>query len=299
MARNGGGTYTVPNTFVPGATITAASHNQNWADLAAEMTNSLALDGQSAMSGALKAASGSAAAPAVAFASDLDTGAYRSAANEFSVAAGGAQVLRVSAAGVDVASGQLMQAGAALIPSGIILPYAGAAAPDGYLLCYGQPVSRTAYAMLFAAIGTVYGPGDGSGTFNVPDLRGRVVAGQDDMGGGSANRLTGQSGGLDGDTLGAAGGSETHTLTVAQMASHDHSGSTIAETGIKISGTNALGVVSGSSATIGEGAGTAYTSSAYGTLVLPSTSLSVAGQGGGAAHNNVQPTIILNYIIKT
>ena len=54
-------------------------------------------------------------------------------------------------------------------------------------------------------------------------MRGRVVAGQDDMGGASANRLTDQSGGLNGDTLGDTGGSETHTLTTAQLASHTHS----------------------------------------------------------------------------
>jgi microcystin-dependent protein len=59
--------------------------------------------------------------------------------------------------------------------------------------------------------------GDGSTTCNIPDCRGRVIAGKDDMGGTSANRLTNQSGGLNGDTLGAMGGSETHTLTEAQL----------------------------------------------------------------------------------
>lgn len=63
--------------------------------------------------------------------------------------------------------------------TGTVLPFAGAAAPDGWLLCHGQAVSRATYAVLFAAIGTTYGAGDGSTTFNVPDLRGEFVRGLD------------------------------------------------------------------------------------------------------------------------
>ena len=73
-----------------------------------------------------------------------------------------------------------------LVPSGTVLPFAGTTAPIGFLLCSGQAVSRSTYPDLFAAIGTTYGAGDGSTTFNVPDLRGRVPAGKDDMGGGAA-----------------------------------------------------------------------------------------------------------------
>ena len=107
------------------------------------------------------------------------------------------------------------------VPSGIIMPFAGTTAPSSYLMCFGQAVSRTTYSALFAAIGTTYGSGDGSTTFNLPDLRGRVIAGQDDMGGTSANRLTSP---INGDTLGAAGGSESHTLTTNEMPSHTHTG---------------------------------------------------------------------------
>jgi len=91
-------------------------------------------------------------------------------------------------------------------PPGVVLPYAGASAPTGWLLCYGQAVSRTTYADLFTAISTTYGAGDGSTTFNVPDLRGRVPAGKDNMGGTAANRLTAGGSGVTGTTLGAAGG---------------------------------------------------------------------------------------------
>jgi microcystin-dependent protein len=158
------------------------------------------------------------------------------------------------------------------MPSGAVIPFAGSTEPSGWLFCFGQAISRTTYAELFAAVSTTYGVGDGSTTFNLPDLRGRVVAGQDDMGGTSANRLTNQTGGLDGDVLGATGGAETHTLTIAQMPAHTHT----APTGLSGSGSTNLSIGSGSSG----------------------TSSVTGSQGSGNAHNNVQPTIILNYIIK-
>lgn len=73
---------------------------------------------------------------------------------------------------------------------GIIFDYAGATAPNGFLLCYGQAVSRTTYAALFAVIGVAFGAGDGSTTFNVPDLRGYVAAGVGNMGGTASGRLS-------------------------------------------------------------------------------------------------------------
>jgi microcystin-dependent protein len=70
-----------------------------------------------------------------------------------------------------------------LAPAGVLLPFAGSTAPTGWLLCAGQAISRATYAGLFAVIGTAYGAGDGTTTFNVPDLRGRIPAGKDNMGG--------------------------------------------------------------------------------------------------------------------
>jgi microcystin-dependent protein len=169
--------------------------------------------------------------------------------------------------------------GAAFV-AGMVMPYAGSSAPSGWLLAYGQDVSRTTYSDLFSAIGTTYGSGDGSTTFTLPDLRGRTVAGQDDMGGTSADRLTDQTGGLNGDTLGATGGSETHTLTEAQLPAHSHS-----------LGTNGR-------VQVGNDNGTAYSGkwvSGSGSTITYSTE----DTGSDTAHNNVQPTIILNYIIKT
>jgi hypothetical protein len=100
--------------------------------------------------------------------------------------------------------------GGSLVPTGVVNPYAGATAPAGWLLCYGQSISRTTYATLFTAIGTTYGTASGT-TFLLPDMRGRVAAGQDNMGGTSASRVTTAGGGLDGVTLGAVGGTQTHT----------------------------------------------------------------------------------------
>lgn len=224
----------------------------------------------------------------------------------------------------------------------MVQQYAGSAAPNGWLLCFGQAVSRTTYEGLFQSIGTTFGVGDGTTTFNLPDLRGRVVAGADNMGGTAAGRLnvstTGNTtntnatisgipstaalaigmkvfgagipagatiltiptansitisanatatatsvalrfGVVDGATVGDAGGAQVHALTTAQMPAHNHdtynnANGNITNTG----GTTYVGTV-GNYTTV---AGTATVSA-----------------GGGQAHPNVQPTIVLNYLIKT
>ena len=177
----------------------------------------------------------------------------------------------------------------ASVPAGVVSPYAGTSAPTGYLLCYGQAVSRTTYADLFSAISTTYGAGDGSSTFNLPDLRGRVVAGQDDMGTTSANRLTGQSGGLDGDTLGATGGAETHTLEDSQsgLPAHTVPSGTVTAHGIDTDQGDNVNHIR------------IFTSNRGSSTTVPATNGAVPGADAADAHNNVQPTIILNYIIKT
>lgn len=189
------------------------------------------------------------------------------------------------------------------VPAGCVMPYAGGTEPSGWILCYGQAISRTTYSALFIAIGTVYGTGDGSTTFNVPDIRGRVIAGQDDMGGTSANRLTGLSGGVDGDVLGGTGGEEAHALTSAENASHTHSGSglTAASDGAHTHSVTAVGsggfVVANTSGSSAAGSSSLTTSSSG--AHTHSISGTTGSSGSGTAHNNVQPTIILNYIIKT
>ena len=184
--------------------------------------------------------------------------------------------------------GSKIAAGVAL-SAGMIMPYAGASSPTGWLLCYGQEVSRETYAELFTVISTTYGSGNGSTTFNVPDLRGRVVAGQDDMGGTSANRLTAQTGGVNGDTLGASGGSETHTLSVNEMPSHSHTSSLYVRHNNDGGYNNSDSIIN------------ATANSSYNPINEYETDIqgTIDNTGGDGAHNNVQPTFILNYIIKT
>jgi microcystin-dependent protein len=181
------------------------------------------------------------------------------------------------------------QGSASTIPIGSGMDYWGATAPSGWLLAFGQAVSRTTYAKLFTALGTTHGAGDGSTTFNLPDKRGRVSVGKDDMGGSSANRLTNQTGGLNGDTLGATGGSETHVLTKAQLAAHDHLLIANVTTTATLNPTNHV------AKNANYGGDNEYILS--GTTTAPTLGLS-GEAGSGTAHNNVQPTIVANYIIK-
>jgi microcystin-dependent protein len=176
-------------------------------------------------------------------------------------------------------------------PVGVILPYAGADAPTGFLLCYGQAVSRTTYADLFAAIGSTYGAGDGSTTFGLPDLRGRVVIGRDDMGGTAANRVTDAGSGLDGTDLGAVGGVEKHTLTKAQLPNFSPTFSGNALPGIVNVGVSSGNLSTPTGPTIFPG----FTP----TTIQPGTpSGTISAIGSGEAHPNVQPSIVLNSIIK-
>lgn len=185
-----------------------------------------------------------------------------------------------------------------LMPTAAVLPYAGSSAPTGWLLCYGQAVSRTTYSALFAAIGTTYGAGDGSTTFNLPDMRGRVAAGVDNMGGTAANRLgSGNTGGVTGSaTLGAAGGEQSHTTTTAEMPVHAH--------GVSDPGhahTLKRDISQGSAADTIDvpnlGVGNSYPIA--NATETATTGITIQNAGSGGAHNNVQPTLVLNYIIKT
>jgi microcystin-dependent protein len=86
-----------------------------------------------------------------------------------------------------------MVSGAAFMPAGMIMPFAGSAAPAGWLKCNGAAISRTVYAALFAAIGTTFGAGDGSTTFNLPELRSEFIRGLDDGRGVDAGRALGSA----------------------------------------------------------------------------------------------------------
>jgi microcystin-dependent protein len=147
-----------------------------------------------------------------------------------------------------------------VVPCGAVLPFAGTSIPSNWLLCDGSAVSRSTYSDLFSKIGTTFGSGDGSTTFNLPNLKGKVPVGLD----ASQTEF---------DTLGETGGAKTHTLTISEMPAHDHTGSY------------------GQGFSVGSSVIQGLTSNSTATQNVPS-------QGGGQAHNNLQPYLVLRFIIR-
>ena len=148
-------------------------------------------------------------------------------------------------------------------PVGVITAYAGDTAPDGWLLCDGSAVSRTTYANLFSVLGTKCGVGDGSTTFNLPNIKGRSLVGVDPDD-------------TDFNVVGKTGGEKEHTLTVDEIPSHHH------DVGWDYEGAAGSG---------------------HGTLlrpqwINPQNQYDTSDTGGGQAHNNLQPYIVMNYIIS-
>jgi microcystin-dependent protein len=207
MSRNSSGTYTLPSAaFVPGTTISSSAVNSNFSDIGTALTQSLATTGVSTMTGPIKASNGSVGLPAYTWGSSQTDGFYQIAAGNIGLALGGA----LFASWGPTANGA--------IQVGTVLQFAGATRPAGWLFCLGQAVSRTTYASLFTALGTTYGSGDGSTTFNVPDCRGRTAYGLDN----GAARITVAGGNMDGTVLGNTGGQQNVTLTVSQIPAHTH-----------------------------------------------------------------------------
>lgn len=185
-----------------------------------------------------------------------------------------------------------------LIPIGASIDFFGATAPNSsFVLAYGQAISRTAYSTLFSLFGTTFGTGDGSTTFNIPDLRGRVVAGKGDMGGVDAGLLTatyfGAVTGANGATMGAKGGGESHALTTAQLAAHSHA-NTLNDPGHAHSYNQPSSFgASGSTFGLQAQAGAATTGSSTTGITINNVSA-----GSGNPHPIVQPTIIANKLLR-
>lgn len=151
--------------------------------------------------------------------------------------------------------------GVDLATTGAIVPYAGGILPSGWLVCDGSSLDRVTYANLFAAIGTVWGAVDGA-HFNIPDLRGRTLVGQGIAGSGTTFGL------------GSYGGEEQHQLTVAELASHQHS-----------TGNSIL---------------TATATPPPLDVLGPNPFPAATGfTGGDVPHNNLQPYAVVNYAIIT
>jgi len=187
------------------------------------------------------------------------------------------------------------------LPIGTVMKYAGTAAPSGWALCDGSLFSRSTFSQLFAAIGTSYGVGDGSTTFNVPDLRGKVPVGKD-----AATFAT----------LGATGGVETVALTAAQGGASNHTHTDNIAFGNPTQGTHQHSVTTAYSEDTGQtldwafanGAGRSFT--VHGGLATNSLSAGAITQGAktgavtssgataGTAHTNLQPYLVMNFIIK-
>lgn len=198
MPRNGSGTATVVNTFTPLTTADANDVNENFTDIATMITDSLPRDGQAGMTGQMLVISGTVDAPGFSFNADTNTGIRRPAGDSMALVCGGSDVATVDSTGLSVSTAPTVGSNlanktyvdskaaaeaAAVVttaaPPGAVSMFAANAAPTGWLECDGAAVSRTTYAALFAVVGTTWGAGDGSTTFNVPDLRGEFVRGWD------------------------------------------------------------------------------------------------------------------------
>lgn len=183
-----------------------------------------------------------------------------------------------------IPSGQIDTTLLDVYPIGGLLIWPSSTAPTGFLFCNGQEASRTTYAALYAVIGDTWGNGNGSTTFNLPDIRGRIPVGKGDMGGTAANRITATGDGnpgLDTSVLGRSGGSQSHALTTAQIPPHNHTSPPYV---------NYVqdGNVATTDETPAQGGGAANIKDGGDELSI----------GSNEAHPNVQPSIIIPYVIR-
>jgi len=269
MSRNGSGTYTLPagNPVVTNTVISSTWANSTLTDLATAMTGSVAADGQTPMTGNLNLSSNK-------IINVVDPTAAQDAATKAYVDTVGFTVAPSTAGNVLTSNGTIWtSAASATVPTGSMQMWPTATAPTGYLLCAGAAVSRVTYATLYALIGTTYGVGDGTTTFNLPDLRGRSPFGVS-----TSYALASTGGSADAIVV-----SHTHAATVVD-AGHAH---TI--TAPTSGGTNAF-VTSGTTTL------PASISTSTQTTGITVSNATVGSSGTGA---NLSPYLAINFIIKT
>ncbi len=182
------------------------------------------------------------------------------------------------------------------IPIGAGIEYWGTTVPNSsFAFPIGQAISRTTYSALFAIMSTTYGAGDGSTTFNLPDKTGRVSA----MKEASGTRLTTAGSGVDGGTMGSAGGAQTVTLVTGNLPPYTPAGSVSVTPTFGANGTP-LAIFSGGGAN-GHAAGANQSANLFGgagvSLPASFTGTAAAGQISTPV-NKIPPTIICNYIIR-
>jgi microcystin-dependent protein len=170
----------------------------------------------------------------------------------------------------DLSASQTAGAPALVMPTGVILPYGGTTAPTGWLACDGTAISRTTYASLFTSIGTSFGVGDGSTTFNLPDLRGRFPRFNDRM--------------FPGDAAGAAGRDTGRVHGSAQTQATAKNGLTATATASSISGTGAASAISGTGAAsaISGTSGAMSANASHSHNLASSGAVLASGTGAGA-----------------
>lgn len=172
-----------------------------------------------------------------------------------------------------------LESGAGAVPVGIVSYFGGTSAPMGYLACAGSVVSQATYAALYAVCGSAFDTGgEGSGNFRLPDLRGRTPIGV-----GAGATLTSRA-------LGDKIGEETHVLTTSEIPTHTH---TITDAGHTHTWPDVAG--GGTPGIIQQSGMLTFTAFSTQSKV---TGITIADTGSGTAHENMQPTTVVEFIIK-
>lgn len=289
MPSDANGVYSLPVGYLatPGAKVKPSQHNPIFEDVAAALSARLLKSGNAPMTGQLLLAQGIPGVGGVGFNNAPGYGLFKTT-NGVGIYIGGALVTEFTATGVLKSSRYI----------GELIPWSRLTAPALCVLPIGQTLSRVTYADLWAVAqveiaggNTFYNNGDGSTTFGVGDLRGRVLAAMD----GGTGRLTTAGGGVDGLTLGAAGGAQSRVILTANLPAYTPAG-LITDGTIAISGGTA-GAVAGTTAVAAAGHAFADVGAAI-AASQSGTTFAGTPQGGVSSPVQIaQPTFVTNFAL--